>query len=398
MPRYAPVMDGALNFSVAVDSSAMTNAELLSIGAELLLGETVDTNAAFLGGEMARLGLPLRSVRMLPDDRAVLRDAFAEARGRSTVVLATGGLGPTHDDLSREGLADALGESLVEDPELLTVLEQRFAAYGPMPATNRRQAMRIPSAEALANPIGSAPGWWVDRDGVVVVLMPGVPSEMRRMWAEQVRPRLEARYALPPLATRTVKAFGIGESAMAERLGSLLTDPPPDVDVGIYARDDGVHVRFSTRGEAAVLEPLVERSLEILGEAAYGTDTDDLPTAALRRLRELGAGTLASWEADTGGALIDILAAATPREGAVAYTGGVLDMGTASGPPMADAVLQVSLLPQDANGRSRVRVACTGAVAMPMTELRIHGSGPQRLRRAAFAALDAVRRLSPSGR
>jgi nicotinamide-nucleotide amidase len=376
----------------------MTNAELLSIGAELLLGETVDTNAAFLGGEMARLGLPLRSVRMLPDDRAELRDAFAEARGRSTVVLATGGLGPTHDDLSREGLADALDESLVEDPELLTVLEQRFAAYGPMPATNRRQAMRVPSAEALANPIGSAPGWWVDRDGVVVVLMPGVPSEMRRMWAEQVRPRLEARFALPPLATRTVKAFGIGESAMAERLGSLLTDPPPDVDVGIYARDDGVHVRFSTRGEAAVLEPLVERSLEILGEAAYGTDTDDLPTAALRRLRELGAGTVASWEADTGGALIDILAAATPREGAVAYTGGVLDMGTASGPPMADAVLQVSLLPQDANGRSRVRVACTGAVAMPMTELRIHGSGPQRLRRAAFAALDAVRRLSPSGR
>lgn len=376
----------------------MTNAELLSIGAELLLGETVDTNAAFLGGEMARLGLPLRSVRMLPDDRGVLRDAFTDARGRSTVVLATGGLGPTHDDLSREGLADALGEQLVEDPELLAALEQRFAAYGPMPATNRRQAMRVPSAEALANPIGSAPGWWVDRDGVIVVLMPGVPSEMRRMWAEQVRPRLEARFALPPLTTRTVKAFGIGESAMAERLGSLLTDPPPEVDVGIYARDDGVHVRFSTRGDATVLEPLVARSLEILGEAAYGTDAGDLPTAALRRLGELGAGSLASWEADTGGALIDILAATTAREGAAAYVGGVLDMGTASGPPVGDAVLQVSLLPQDANGRSRVRVACSGAVAMPLVELRIHGSGPQRLRRAAFAALDAVRRLSPNDR
>jgi nicotinamide-nucleotide amidase len=376
----------------------MTNAELLSIGAELLLGETVDTNAAFLGGEMARLGLPLRSVRMLPDDRGVLRDAFSEARGRSAVVLATGGLGPTHDDLSREGLADALGEELVEDRELLAVLEERFAAYGPMPVTNRRQAMRVPSAEALANPIGSAPGWWDDRDGVVVVLMPGVPSEMRRMWAEQVRPRLETRFALPPLATRTVKAFGIGESAMAERLGSLLTDPPPDVDVGIYARDDGVHVRFSTRGDATALEPFVARSLEILGEAAYGTDADDLPRAALRRLGELGAGTLASWEADTGGALIDILAATTAREGAATYVGGVLDMGTASGPPMADAVLQVSLLPQDANGRSRVRVACSGAVAMPMVELRIHGSGPQRLRRAAFAALDAVRRLNPSDR
>ena len=376
----------------------MTNAELLSIGAELLLGETIDTNAAFLGGEMARLGLPLRSVRMLPDDRDVLRDAFAEARGRSSVVLATGGLGPTHDDLSREGLADALGEQLVEDPELLAVLEQRFAAFGPMPVTNRRQAMRVPSAESLPNPIGSAPGWWDDRDGVVVVLMPGVPSEMRRMWADQVRPRLEARFAMPPLAMRTVKAFGIGESAMAERLGALLTEPPPDVDVGIYARDDGVHVRFSTRAEAAILEPLVQRSLEILGDGAYGTDADDLPTAALRRLGELGAGSLASWESDTGGALIDILATTTAHEGAAAYVGGVLDMGTPSGPPMADVVLQVSLLPQDANGRSRVRVACSGAVSMPTLEVRIHGSGPQRLRRAAFAALDAVRRLSPSDR
>jgi nicotinamide-nucleotide amidase len=367
--------------------------ELLSIGAELLLGETVDTNAAHLGAELAQLGLPLASVRMLPDDRAVIRDAFAEARNRSALVLATGGLGPTHDDLSREGLADALGEELTEDPALLAVLEERFRAYGPMPATNRRQALRTPSAESLPNPIGSAPGWWVDRDGSVTVLMPGVPSEMRRMWAEQVRPRVEARFALPPLAMRTVKAFGIGESAMAERLGALLTDPPEGVDVGIYARDDGVHVRYSTRGDAAALETLATRSLELLDEAAYGTDGDDLPTAALARLAALGAGTLASWEADTGGSLLAILAATPNRDGAARYAGGVLDVGTPSGPPMADAVLQLSLLPQDANGRSRVRVALSGAVTMPMTELRIHGSGPQRLRRAAFAALDAVRRL-----
>ena len=110
--------------------------------------------------------MPLRHVRMVPDDRAVIRDAFAESRARSAVVLATGGLGPTHDDLSREGLADALGEALAEDPELMAELEERFRAFGPMPAANRRQAMLIPSAEAVPNPIGSAPGWWVDRDGV----------------------------------------------------------------------------------------------------------------------------------------------------------------------------------------------------------------------------------------
>jgi len=376
----------------------MPSAELLSIGAELLLGETVDTNAAFLGGEMATLGLPLRSIRMLPDEREILRNAFADARSRSQVVLATGGLGPTHDDLTREGLADALGEELGTDAGLLEVLEKRFAAFGPMPAANRRQAQVVPSAEPLPNPIGSAPGWWVDREGVVVALMPGVPSEMRRMWAEQVRPRLEGRFGLPPLAIRTVKAFGIGESAMAERMGSLLSSPPAGVDVGIYARDDGVHVRFSTHGHRSSLDPLADEALTLLGVDAYGTDKVDLATAALRRLSELGAATIASWEADTGGALLSILAAAPPMEGAASYTGGVLDAGTPSGPPIADATMQVSLLPQDANGRSRVRVAVAGAVAMPMAELRIHGSGPQRLRRAAFAALDAVRRLSPSDR
>jgi nicotinamide-nucleotide amidase len=376
----------------------MKTAELLSIGAELLLGETVDTNAAYLGGEMAGLGLPLGGVRVLPDDRDVLRSAFTDAMTRSAVVLATGGLGPTHDDLSREGLADALGEELAEVPALVAQLEERFRAFGTMPIANRRQAMLIPSAEALPNPIGSAPGWWVEHDGSVVALMPGVPSEMRRMWTEQVRPRLASRLALPPLAMRTVKAFGIGESAMAERLGSLITEPPAGVDAGIYARDDGVHVRFSTTGSAAGLDDSVERALARMGEDAYGTDDDDLATVALARLGALGAGTVSSWEADTSGSLLSILSTARHANGSARFIGGVLDIEMASGPPVADATIQVSLLPQDPNGRSRVRVSLSGVVQMRQAELRIHGSGPQRLRRAAFAALDAIRRLSASGR
>ena len=394
----ASVPNIALFFSLALHSAPMTNAELLSIGAELLLGETVDTNAAFLGRELAQIGLPLRHARMLPDDRAIIRDAFIQARARSRVILATGGLGPTHDDLSREGLADALDEPMTEDPELLAVLGERFSTLGPMPASNRRQATLIPSAQALPNPIGSAPGWWVERDGVVAALMPGVPSEMRLMWAEQVRPRLARAFALPPLSMRTVKAFGIGESAMAERLGELISVPPPGVDIGIYARDDGVHVRFSTHDSPALLEPLVAATVARLGESVYGTDDDNLAGAALARLGQLGVGELCSWESDTDGALLSILAGGTPRNGSARYIGGILDMGSPSGPPLADAVIQLSLLPQDAGGRSRVRVAVSGAVSLPQTELRIHGSGPQRLRRAAFAALDAVRRISPSGR
>jgi nicotinamide-nucleotide amidase len=368
------------------------HAELLSIGSELLTGGTVDTNAAYLGAALARLGIPLRSTLALPDERPVIAAAFAEARARVPLVVATGGLGPTHDDLTREGLADALSEPLTPDAGLEAALRDRFAAFGTMPESNLRQALRVPSAEALPNPIGSAPGWWVDRDGGVVVLMPGVPSEMRRMWDEQVEPRLATRFTLRPVAAREVKTFGIGESALAELVGDLLESPGAGIEAGIYAHDDGVHLRFWTRGPAALLEAPVERALALAGEHVYGTDDDDLAAVALRALAARGVRSLASVESGTGGALLAILAAA--ESAPVRYAGGLLlaDADDASRPPAADAVLRVRLLPIDAHGRSRVEVSLRGVVALDAVQARVHGSGPQRQRRAAYAALDQVRR------
>ncbi|MEP6807612.1 MAG: molybdopterin-binding protein [Chloroflexota bacterium] len=367
-------------------------AELLSIGSELLAGETVDTNAAFLGSALAPLGIPLRGIRTLPDDRAAIAAAFAEARARVPLVVATGGLGPTHDDLTREGLADALGEELVADPALEEGLRARFAAFGAMPQSNLRQALRVASAEALPNPVGSAPGWWVDRDGSVTVLMPGVPSEMRLMWTEQVVPRLTARYRLRPVHVRTVKTFGMGESAIVDAVGDLLTAPGNDIDAGIYAHDDGVHLRFATRGDAATLDGPVARALSLLGEYVYGTDDDDLASLALTALGRAGVVTVASSEADTDGMLLAVLAAVEPVNGAARFVGGLLEVGGVASAPVADAVIQLSLLPIDAHGRSRVRVSVSGVTPMPQMELRVHGSGYQRQRRAAFAALDQVRR------
>jgi len=367
------------------------SAELLSIGSELLAGETIDTNAAFLGSSLARLGIPLGGIRTLPDDRAAIATAFREARDRSPLTVATGGLGPTHDDLTREGLADAIGDELVADPALEAQLRKRFAAFGTMPESNLRQALRAPSAEALPNPIGSAPGWWVDLDGSVVVLIPGVPSEMRRMWDEQVTPRLGERFALLPVHSRTVKTFGTGESALAEAVGDLLLRPASGVEAGIYAHDDGVHLRFWTRGEAGTLDVPVARALALLGDSVYGTDNADLASLALAALMKAGATTVASWEADTGGTLLAILAAADADAGSQ-FIGGVLDAGGAAPTPVADAVIQLSLLPIDAHGRSRVRVSVTGKVSLPMVEIRVHGSGVQRARRAAYAALDQVQR------
>jgi molybdenum cofactor synthesis domain-containing protein len=367
----------------------------LSIGSELLAGETVDTNAAHLGGELARAGVELLGVRQLPDNRRAIAAAFAEARDAMELVIATGGLGPTHDDVTREALADALGESLVLDPSLENELRERFTASGRMPAANLRQAMLIPSAEALANPIGSAPGWWVDRDGSVTVLLPGVPAEMRRMWSEQVAPRLEGRFSLRPLLVRTVKTFGIGESAAAELLGELLESPGEGVIAGIYARDDGVHLRFSTRGDASTLEAPVATARAALGDQVWGTDGDDLAGGALAALGRAGVATVASWEAGTEGSLLGLLARAAPLDGAARFVGGLLDAGGAAAAPVADAVIQLSLLPPDAHGRSRVRVSVAGGMTIAQSELRIHGSGTQRLRRAAFAALDHVRRQYP---
>jgi hypothetical protein len=211
------------------------------------------------------------------------------------------------------------------------------------------------------------------------------------MFAEQVTPQLARRFELQPLHVSTVKTFGIGESAVAEMVADLLERPGESVSSGIYARDDGVHLRFSTRGDRSLLTPLTDAARRQLGAAVWGADEDDLGAVAMAALGGAGAATLASWEADTHGAVLALLAATAHVAGAARFLGGVLDAGGAPAPPVADAVLQVSLLPQDATGRSRVRAALSGTPSFEMRELRIHGSGDQRLRRAAFAALNEVR-------
>ena len=363
----------------------MTSARLLSIGSEILLGETVDTNAAFLGGELARLGLVLEAIRALPDDRERIAAAFAEARAAVDVVVATGGLGPTHDDVTREALGEALGEQLVEDPTVAAHLRDRWRGMGDFPLSNLRQALRLGSANLLDNPVGSAPGWWVDRDDRLVVLMPGVPSEMRLMWTDEVVPRLSGRLPLAPLHLRTVKTWGLGESRIADLLGGLLADPGVGLEAGIYARDDGVHLRFSTRDPARLgeLDGCADAACAALGEDVWGIDDERLPEVALRAVGT----TLSTVEHGAHGALAALLA------GMPGYVGGIVAEGAADVTPLpADALLSMRLAPVGENGRSNVACELRSADGSRSWRLRIHGSGPQRDRRAAFAALDALRR------
>jgi competence/damage-inducible protein CinA-like protein len=239
----------------------LLTAELLSIGTELTVGETRDTNASELARSLTAIGVAVRHIEAIPDDLDEVRDAFATALDRADLVVSTGGLGPTPDDLTREAIAEVAGETPAVDPELEAWLRGLWARRGiDMPAMNVKQAWLIPSAQALPNGNGTAPGWWVVRpDGRVIVALPGPPREMRPIWDAEVLPRLRERGAGAQVATRTLRLAGIGESAVADLLGEELLRAPNPV-VATYARAEAVDVRISARGEGA--EALVERTTD----------------------------------------------------------------------------------------------------------------------------------------
>jgi molybdenum cofactor synthesis domain-containing protein len=223
-------------------------AELLSVGSELTVGETRDTNAGDLARSLTGLGVAVERIQALPDRLGTVRDAMTDAIGRADLVVTTGGLGPTPDDLTREAVAAAVGQTPTVDPELETWLRVMWDRRGmPFPAMNLKQAWLIPAASALPNPNGTAPGWWVERpDGGLVVCLPGPPREMRPMWADHVLPRLASRGAGAEVASRTLRMAGIGESQLADLLGEDLLRSADPV-VATYARSDAVDVRISSR-------------------------------------------------------------------------------------------------------------------------------------------------------
>lgn len=265
-------------------------AHILSIGSELIFGHLTDTNATFLAQELSSLGIELLHVTQVGDDRERIARTIGRALDEADLVVCSGGVGPTDDDLTREAIADVLGETPEFDPVLLANLESFFAARNmEMPLRNRKQAWLIPSSEALANPVGTAPGWFVQRGTGVIVSMPGVPREMTRMWREQVVPRLRSRLPARVIRTTTYRTLGIGESAAEQTLSDLVQIVNPSV--ATYAKDDGVHIRVTGIAEDEVAADLLRAGAaaiieERLGRYIYGTDDTSLPSALLAQLRE----------------------------------------------------------------------------------------------------------------
>jgi nicotinamide-nucleotide amidase len=287
-------------------------AEILSIGTELTVGETRDTNAGELARSLVEAGVAVTRLTALPDDLATVTAAFAAALERADLVVSTGGLGPTPDDLTREAIAATCGEAPSVDSELETWLRALWDRRGlPFAEMNLKQAWLIPSGVAIPNDNGTAPGWWVRRpDGRSIVALPGPPREMRPMWFDWTLPRLRDGGLGADTAVLTYRLTGIGESAAADLLGEDLLRRANPI-VATYARADAVDVRMSAGPvDGRTAEELVAEVAGIvrerLGRHVWATGTTTWAEAIDARLVELGW-SLATWEAGTSAALVGLL-------------------------------------------------------------------------------------------
>ena len=278
----------------------------MGIGTELLMGELTDTNSSWIAGRLPALGIELQWVSIIGDDLPKLTEAFKRGMERSDIIFTTGGLGPTQDDLTREAIAAAFGEIPTIQQEVVEDLERYFAARGgPMPQHNIKQANLIPSARFIPNRNGTAPGWWAERDGKVIICMPGPPNENHSMWEEQVEPQLAELIEDEVTITRNIKTMGMSEGAVDEVISEFFGVENPYL--GIYSKADGIHLRVIARARDSetaqgLILPVEQAIHDRLGEYIWGYDDDTPSQSAGRSLIEKGL-SVAVIEMCTGGAL-----------------------------------------------------------------------------------------------
>ena len=308
-------------------------AEILCVGSELLLGNIVNGNARWLAEQLAALGVAHHRQTVLGDNRERLIEEVRAASQRCRLLITTGGLGPTPDDLTTEALAAAFDTPLQERPELWAEIEAKLRGRGrPIAASNRRQALLPQGAAVLPNPTGTAPGIiWSPRPGFTILTFPGVPSEMRAMWQATAAPWLQASgLAEGVFASRMLRFWGVAESALAEQMADLLEQANPTVApyAGAGEVKQRLTARAASRAEAeALLAPLEAEIRARSGDACFGVDDESLAAVVLEQLRRRGQ-TLAVAESCTGGGLGAALAAVPGASevwlgGVIAYANGL---------------------------------------------------------------------------
>jgi nicotinamide-nucleotide amidase len=288
------------------------HAEIIATGSELLLGEVVDTNSTYIARQLREIGLNLFFKTVVGDNEQRMEEALRIALNRSDVIITTGGLGPTVDDVTRPAVARAVDRELIFSEELLAQIEARFRAYGvPMGANNRRQAYMPQDAIPIENPVGTAPCFIVEQAGRIVISLPGVPREMEYLMEHVVLPYLKASLHLTDvIVIRTLHTVGQGESRIDEAIGDLELETNPTV--GLSAKTGQVDIRITakakTHEEAVALDAEMEQRVrEKVGQYVFGVDDDTLESVVAQLLIASGL-SLASVETGTGGMLSGRLA------------------------------------------------------------------------------------------
>ncbi len=288
------------------------SAEIICVGTEILLGEILNSNAQFLAQELAILGIPHYYQTVVGDNPNRLKQVLGLACDRSNILIFTGGLGPTPDDLTTEAIADFFGAPLIERQDIVEDIAQKFAQRGrEMTPSNRKQALIPKGADVLPNSSGTAPGIiWQPRPNLTILTFPGVPSEMKQMWRETAVPFLKSQgWGQEIIYSHTLRFWGIGESALAEKVSNFfdLTNPT----VAPYASQGEVRLRISARATSEeeahqLIEPVAKEIRKIGGLDYFGADEDTLASVVGRLLTKTSE-TLSVAESCTGGGLGSML-------------------------------------------------------------------------------------------
>ena len=285
-------------------------AEIITIGDEILIGQIIDTNSAFIAKQLNKIGVDVYQISSIEDEKSHILNALKEASDRSNIIVITGGLGPTKDDITKHTFCEYFNDELVLDKEVLAHIEDIFKKYvdTPILEANRSQAWIPSQAITLHNEHGTAPGMWVEKEGVVYISMPGVPYEMKSIFTNQALPRLQDRFKTPYIIHKTVLTYGLGESAIAERIENWENDLPSYIKLAYLPSLGRVRLRLSARGEDEQvlqegLSTAVESLNRIIGDIIKGYEDEYTLEEKIAEAFSSKGITLVTAESCTGGRL-----------------------------------------------------------------------------------------------
>lgn len=301
-------------------------AEIITIGDEILIGQIIDTNSAFIAQELNKIGVSVYQISSVQDERLHILEALQEAEARADVIIMTGGLGPTKDDITKHTLCEYFNDTLVENKEVLAHVEAIFKKHLGIPLleVNKNQALVPSKADVLHNEYGTAPGMWIKREGKVFVSLPGVPFEMKNLINTKVLPRIIQEFKRPYIVHKTIITYGIGESSLADRISSVEDNLPGMVKLAYLPSLGSVRLRLSAKGnDSEQLNALVDLEAEkirnLLGDHVLGEAGDEPVESVIAQLLTKKGMTLGTAESCTGGKIAEQI---TSIPGASAYFKG----------------------------------------------------------------------------